>query len=198
VALRSEPLRLNGGQTSGASDETLAAQVVALADTAAFETLMRRHQQRIFYLLNRFSRDPGVAEELCQETFLRAWRKLASFEGRGPFGGWLTRLAYNVFLQHQRRRRHQPDARSLEEPAMASAADEAAATPGPTGSEPDLERLLAAVSAAEQRLLVLTYAEGLSATEIGAMLGVSPGTVKSQIHRAKNKIRLQFQIETTS
>ena len=195
MALQSRPHRLNGGSASEVTDEVLAAQAVALADADAFEQLMRRHEQRIYYLHKRFTRDAGLAEELCQETFLRAWRKLASFENRGPFGGWLTRLAYNVFLQHKRRHRNQVDARSLEEPGVSSEAAERLAVPGPTGAGPDLERLLAALSEPEQHILILTYAEGLSATEIGAMLGLSAGTVKSQIHRAKNKIRQQFSIE---
>lgn len=170
------------------SDEVLVAQVVVLADSMAFETLMRRHQQRIGYLLQRFTRDPALAEELCQETFLRAWRKLASFRGSGSFAAWLTRLAYNVFLQDLRRRKRQPAA-NAGHVETATRLDE---------SQPELDRLLASVSADEQRLLILTYAAGLSASEIGAMLDMPAGTVKSLVHRAKDKIRRHFGIEVTS
>jgi RNA polymerase sigma-70 factor (ECF subfamily) len=178
------------------SDELLVAQAVALGDVVAFETLMRRHQQRIFYLHKRFTRNAALAEELCQETFLRAWRKLGSFAGRGAFAGWLSRLAYNVFLQHRRRNPHDAVTRSLEEPQTAASAAEALATPASAGEEPDLDRLLAVVTPQEQQLLILTYAAGLSATEIGDMLDTSPGTVKSQIHRAKQKIRQHFHLES--
>lgn len=177
------------------SDELLAAQAATLGDSTAFETLMRRHEKRIFHLLRRFTRDPALAEDLCQDTFLRAWRKLDRFEGRGAFGGWLSKLAYNVFLQHARRP-PQPD-RSLDDPDRTWAAEEALAGPELALDTPDLDRLLAAVSPAEQELLVLTYAAGLSAGEIADMLGSTTGTVKSQIHRAKDKIRRRFNLEAS-
>lgn len=188
MAVRPGPLDLNGAPDT-ASDESLVAQAVGLGDTAAFEALVRRHQQRIFYLHRRFTRDPALAEELCQETFLRAWQKLDTFEGRGAFGGWLARLAYHVFLRHRRRNPHDAETASLEQMP-----DQPAAAAG-NGHEPDLDRLLSVVGADEQRLLILTYAGGLSASEIGEMLGTSPGTIKSQIHRAKQKIRRHFHIE---
>ncbi len=175
------------------SDETLAAQAAKLGDSDAFETLMRRHEKRIFHLLQRLTRDRAIAEELCQDTFLRAWRKLGSFEGRGAFAGWLSKLAYNVFLQHVRRRPR--PARSLDDPQQAGAADTALVGPGMALESPDLDRLLAAVAPPERDLLILTYAAGLSASEIAAMLGTSTGTVKSQIHWAKEKIRRRFNIE---
>lgn len=175
------------------SDESLAAQAVTLGDSNAFEMLMRRHEKRIFHLLRRLSRDPATAEELCQDTFLLAWRKLGSFAGRGAFGGWLSKLAYNVFLQHARRRR--PEI-SLDDPNNTATAEEATAGPGLTLEAPDLDRMLAAVSPSERDLLILSYAAGLSANDIADMLGTSVGTVKSQIHRAKDKIRRRFDIGT--
>lgn len=173
-------------------DQALVSRVVAMGDHKAYETLMRRHQQRIFYLLWRFTRNRSVAEELCQETFLRAWRKLDSFAGHGSFAGWLTKLAYNEFLQNRRRRQVTGD--SLDDPRTQAAAESALAVPDSTAA-PDLERLLAVVSPDEQNLLILTYAAGLSATEIADMLQSSAGTVKSRIHRAKEKIRRHFHIE---
>jgi RNA polymerase sigma-70 factor, ECF subfamily len=183
------PTRLNGSAVQ-ASDEALAAQAAALGDAESFELLMRRHERRIHYLLLRFTRDPALAEDLCQETFLRAWRKLSTFQGSGSFAGWLARLAHNVFLADRR----------LARTARETVTDDpdrdgpAAATVAGNDEAPDLDRLLAVVSPQEQRLLTLSYAAGLSATEIGAMLGESPGTVKAKIHRAKQKIRHHFAI----
>ncbi len=176
------------------SDETLVARAVSLADDEAFEALMRRHQQRIHHLLLRFSRDRTVAEDLCQDTFLQAWHKLSSYQGRGSFAGWLAKVAYNVFLQHRRRNRHHPEL-SLDEPRVATGGDQALTSPPPVVEAPDLERLLAVVSPDERTLLTLSYGAGLSAREIGEMVGSSAGTVKSQIHRAKQKIRRYFHIE---
>jgi RNA polymerase sigma-70 factor (ECF subfamily) len=181
---------------SEVSDETLAIQASALSDEAAYETLVRRHERRVASMLRRFTRDSAVAEELCQETFLRAWRKLSTFQGQGSFGAWLAAVAYNVFLQH--RRRHADRDRvttSLDDPQTGPGlADGASANGADTGSA-ELERLLAVVSEDERIVLTLSYAAGLSATDIGAMLGLAPGTVKSQIHRAKDKIRRAFDIE---
>lgn len=185
-----ESARLNGAPAPEPSDEVLAAQAAGLADTAAYATLVRRHQRRIYYLLLRFTRDPALAEDLCQETLLRAWRKLGTFDGRGSFAGWLARLCYHVFLAERRLARHKAWAAS----AALDDVDEPVAAPHGSDEVPDLDRLLSVVSPAEQQLLILNYAAGLSAAEIGDTLGLAPGTVKSQIHRAKQKIRQHFAV----
>lgn len=179
------------------SDEALVAQALSLGSTDAFDTLVRRHQRRIHHLLLRFTRDAPLAEELCQETFLRAWRKLHTFRGSGAFGAWLARLAYTEFLQHRRRQASRVQTQSLDDPEHPL--EPGATNAGTDASEaPDLERLLAVVSEPEREVLLLSYAAGLSATEIADMLNTNPGTVKSQIHRAKEKIRRHFAIETAS
>lgn len=188
-----EPARLNGA-LDRVGDAALAAQAAALGDAAAFETLMRRHEQRILYVLLRLSGDRALAEDLCQETFLRAWRKLDTFQGTGSFAGWLLRLAHNVFLADRRRMRTTAE-RTMEDPLQAAAVPPSEAL---QESGPDLDRLLAVVSPDERQLLILSYAAGLSASEIAAMLGASAGTVKSQIHRAKQKIREHFAIGAVS
>lgn len=176
------------------SDELLVQQVVTLGDRAAFDLLIQRHQARILLLQKQFSRDPTLAEDLCQETFLRAWRKLATFDNRGRFAAWLAKLAYNVFLQHLRRSRLR---REKEVPQTAATAEFEARC----GDDPellDLERLLAVVSPEEQIVLVLNYAHGLSNSEIARVLETREGTVKSQIHRAKQKIREHFNLANPS
>lgn len=178
------------------TDEALVARAVTLGDDAAFEELVRRHEGRIYHLLRRLARNDHLAEDLAQETFVRAWRKLASFRGSGSFAAWLSRLAYRVFLQHRRRNARRDDVASLDDPAMADAG-----APAPDATEPDagdLDRLLAVVSEDERALLVLSYGAGLSASEISDIVGSTSGTVKSQIHRAKAKIRRAFHIEAVS
>lgn len=181
------------------SDETLVRQVVGLNDQQAFEQLVRRHQTRLLYLQRRFVRDDALAEDLCQETFLRAWDKLSTFRGTGSFSAWLTRLGYNIFLQH---RRKTSASAGLMQPYVDddSGVEGCGTTPAPApipaqrDELPDLPKLLAILPEAEQLVLILTYAHGLSATEIGAILDTPPGTIKSQVHRAKDKIRQHFQI----
>ncbi|MDH3641332.1 MAG: sigma-70 family RNA polymerase sigma factor [Gammaproteobacteria bacterium] len=183
------------------SDETLVRQAVTLKDVSAFEQLVHRHQVRMLHLQRRFVRDHALAEDLAQETFLRAWDKLDTFRGTGSFAAWLTRLGYNIFLQH---RRKMSNATKAEQPypddaeGDANATTEAMATPGPHDELPDLPKLLAVLPEAEQLVLVLSYGQGLSVTEISDVLDVPSGTIKSQIHRAKEKIRAHFKIEAAA
>lgn len=175
------------------SDEALVQQVVGLNDVQAFEQLVRRHQRRILLLQQRFCRDRALAEDLCQETFLRAWRKLSSFDSRGHFAGWLAKIAYNVFLQNLRKNKKRVAHETAEDPTR----DAAAATPTP-GAMLDLATMLAVVSEDEQVALVLNYAHGLSNSEIAGILDSPEGTIKSQIHRAKQKIREHFDLAATN
>ncbi len=173
------------------SDEALVQQAIGLNDLAAFEQLVRRHQPRILMLQRRFSGDHALAEDLSQETFLRAWRKLDSFRGTGRFSAWLAKLAYNVFLQHIRKTGGRKQEVSL---AVDEAAELAMPQPGNIDELPDLPRLLSVLSYEEQLVIVLNYGHGLSNNEISQVLDIAPGTVKSQIHRAKDKIRRRFNI----
>ena len=87
------------------SDETLVSRVIATRDTDAFAELVGRHQGRIRGLLTHLARDPSLAQDLAQDTFVRAWERIDMFRGTGSFAAWLGRLAYNRFLQHERRRK---------------------------------------------------------------------------------------------
>ena len=173
------------------SDEALVQQAIGLNDLGAFEQLVRRHQPRILMLQRRFSGDRALAEDLSQETFLCAWRKLDSFRGTGRFSAWLAKLAYNVFLQHVRNTGGRQQDISIDDQATAELA---MPQPGNIDELADLPRLLSVLSYEEQLVIVLNYGHGLSNAEISQVLGIAPGTVKSQIHRAKDKIRQRFNI----
>lgn len=164
-------------------------QVVTLNDVEAFAALVRRYQAKILLLQRRLVRDSGIAEDLCQETFLRAWDKMATFRGEGRFAAWLSKLAYNIFLQHYRK-----SSRAVEQSLPSDELPER--TSQLEDELPDLERLLGVLNTEEQLLLVLNYAYGLTNEEIGQVLDQPTGTVKSNIHRAKTKIRQRYRIET--
>jgi len=173
-----------------ASDEELVARALAARDQAAFGELVRRHQSRIRGWLRKLTRNPAAADDIAQDTFIKAWDKLASFAGQGRFEAWLMKIAYTEFLMAHRRTRGEQrlaaavEAEIVEPPAHDPTGDERAAT--------DLQRMLAVLSDDEQVAMVLCYAEGMSHGEASAITGWPVGTVKSHIHRGKDKIRQRF------
>ncbi|MEJ2087483.1 MAG: sigma-70 family RNA polymerase sigma factor [Gammaproteobacteria bacterium] len=170
------------------SDEVLISQTLALKDNDAFGELVRRHQSRVLLLQRRLCRDRALAEDLTQETFLRAWQKLHTYRGSGSFQGWLAKLGYNVFLQHRRRHRLQRLEAELDEASLETGSNR---TPDETATA-DLDRLLGVLDGEDQTILVLTYAMGLTNVEVAEVLEMPTGTVKARIHRAKQRIQLHL------
>jgi RNA polymerase sigma-70 factor (ECF subfamily) len=163
--------------------------VVALAmggDDAAFNELVRRRQSALRNLLRRLSRDPALADDLAQITFLKAWRALPQLRSVAAFGAWLRRLAINSWLEHVRAA---PQA-SL--PLDAETESLAAATPAvdrAASESVDLDRALARLNPDERLCIVLAHAEGMSHGEISAATGLPLGTVKSHIKRGGERLR---------
>ena len=87
----------------GPSDQELVARVVALRDPDAFGQLVQRYQSQVRGWLRQLTHDPMLADDLAQDTFIRAWDKLHTFAGTGRFSAWLMKLAYSMFLQFQRK-----------------------------------------------------------------------------------------------
>jgi RNA polymerase sigma-70 factor (ECF subfamily) len=155
-------------------------------DMAAFERLYRDNERRVFALCMRLSADPALAEELTQEVFVRAWRKLGSFKGQSAFSSWLYPLTVNVALTERRSRRRRL-ARVV--PTDDGATPEAEA-PSPTPETGfDLEKALAGLPPGARRVFVLHDVEGRTHDEIGSLLGLAPGTSKAQLHRARKLLR---------
>jgi len=166
------------------SDEDLVASVVAAGDTAAFETLVRRYQGRVRNWLRQLTRDAAQADDLAQETFIRAWQRAHTFNGKGKFASWLMKIAFNGFLQSRRRQ----GAAVL--PFELVESDEAAVTP--SLESPDLPKMLAVLGAEERLVLILCHAHGMSHGEVAEVLDMPLGTVKSHAQRGKAKIRERF------
>jgi RNA polymerase sigma-70 factor (ECF subfamily) len=168
------------------SDEELAARVVAAEDTVAFETLVRRHQSRVRNWLRQLTRDPARADDLAQETFIRAWQRLRTFEGRGKFASWVMKIAFNCFLQVRRRADYGA-------PAAPRVGEEDVVVP--FLESPDVEKMLAVLGVDERHVMILCYAHGLSHAEVSEVLDIPLGTVKSHAQRGKTKIRERFGLE---
>jgi RNA polymerase sigma-70 factor (ECF subfamily) len=155
-------------------------------DLRAFERLYRDHERRVFALCLRLSSNPDLAEELTQEVFIRAWRKLGSFRGESAFSSWLYPLTVNVALS-ERRSRMRRLARAF--PTDDVAALETPRRPPTPETGFDLERAMATLPAGARAVFVLHDVEGRTHEEIAALLGLAPGTSKAQLHRARRLLR---------
>jgi len=166
--------------------------VVALAitgDTPAFEELVRRRQAPTRALLRRLCGDAALADDLAQETFVNAWRALDTLRHPAAFGGWLKRIAVNAWLQHQRRAGAPLlDLATVEdrEPTRETS------VAGRVAAARDLDAALARLTPAQRSCVVLTYAEGLSQSEVAEHLGLPLGTVKSHVARGAAALRAQL------
>ncbi len=157
-------------------------------DVAAFESLYRRHHGRIYGLVWRLSGgDSALAEDLLQESFVRAWQKLDSFRGESQFGTWLHRLSANVALSDRRTRvrraRHEAPLDELAERTAVGSRDVFAA------QRSDLEKAIARLPERARTVLVLYDIEGYGHAEIAAMTGMAVGSSKAQLHRARKLVR---------
>jgi len=170
------------------ADHTLASRV-ANGDAAGFEELYRTYGPRLFGLACRMV-GRTEAEDLLQEIFLSAHRKIRLYKGESALGTWLFRLATNLCLDHIRSRAN----RSAQVTDSIDADD---ARPPEGGSGPilgvmdrlDLERAIAELPEGCREVFVLYDVEGFEHREVGAMLGISEGTSKSQLHKARMRLR---------
>lgn len=156
----------------------------AAGDVRAFEEVYRTHLPRVHSLVRRMTggRD---ADELTQDVFVRVWQKLGTFRGDSSFTTWLHRLAVNVVIERfrteQTRRRRLHDGDAIFE-----------TLPGPSGSRDlsmDFETALEKLPDGAREIFVLHDVEGYKHHEIATLLGISPGTSKAQLHRARMMLR---------
>ena len=144
------------------------------------------------FSLRKLARDDTLADDLAQDCFLHAWDKIHTYSGTGTFIGWLLKVAYTTFLQSKRKSNRY---REIIEQAGNEQAQPTVHNPGASEDALDLDRLLGALNEQERAIMIFSYACGLSHREISEATDMPAGTVKSIIHRAKEKIRTQFEIE---
>jgi len=161
-------------------------------DGAAFEAIYRAHSARLFGLASRLAGREG-AEDLLQDIFLTAHRKIGLFRGESSLGTWLFRLGTNVCLDHLRSRsRRNAQATDLFDGESLVAGRAGRRHAGPilnVVDRVDLERAIAALPAGCRTVFVLHDVEGLDHKEIGETLGIADGTSKSQLHKARMRLR---------
>jgi RNA polymerase sigma-70 factor, ECF subfamily len=173
-------------------------------DGGAFEELYRQHSSRLYNLAYRMAGGPTEAEDLLQDIFLLAYRKVGSFRGESSLGTWLYRLAMNHCLDVLRSRhaRMGEQTDSLDDDSAMEVAEapfdvaqggvfDAATTRSAIGavSRLDLERAIDTLPPACRAAFLLHDVEGFGHEEVGTILGISEGTSKSQVHKARLRIR---------
>jgi len=159
-------------------------------DVEAFEQLYRLHAGRVYALCLRLAADAGVARELTQDTFVRAWEALPRFRADASLTTWLHRIAVNAMLERRR-----GDRRRAARVALAGDEDEdegemeraeGGMVPAPdVATAIDLERAIGALPPGVRRAFVLHDVEGYTHEEIATMTGLAAGTLRAQLHRAR-------------
>jgi len=179
-------------------DDTVIINAVLGGDTEAFRHLVDRHRDTVYAILLRLASDPEVAEELAQETFVRAWRSLDGFRGDARFGTWLVQIALHAARDHHRGRKRAKvvsleelqeksgDAARLEEPRRSF---------DPTSDldarelRERLEDGIRALPPAYREVFVLRHLEEMPYEEIASITGSSVGSLKVRSHRARKLLR---------
>jgi RNA polymerase sigma-70 factor, ECF subfamily len=182
-------------QVSGAMDAVAEpAELIAAAaggDLIAFEHLYRQFAPRVYGLCLRLTGQREAAEDCTQESFVAAWRALASFEKRSRFSSWLHRIAVRTVLARRRGLRFEYE---VAEPA-AGLPD--VADPGGEGPPLDLERAIAGLPEGARHVLVLVGIYGFSHAEAAHALDIAEGTCKAQLHRARGLLAAALGLETS-
>jgi RNA polymerase sigma-70 factor, ECF subfamily len=182
-----------------ANDAVVVAQVLA-GDRDAFRVVVERHSQTLFRLAYRMTGNEQDAEDVVQETFLRAYRRLNKFEARSSFSTWLYRIAVNCSLDQSRKRRQQDERQATTHPEMP---DPLLALPS---TDPSTERLLLSaevrkkveatlneLTEKEKAAFVLRHYEGMSIEEVARAMGLRANAAKNNIFRAVQKLRRALQ-----
>jgi len=166
------------------------ARTSANGDMEAFAQLYQRHNRRVYSVCLRMSGNAAEAEDLAQDVFVQLFRKIGSFRGESAFTTWLHRLTVNQVLMHFRKRvvRKETTAESDELPEQITAGTDNPRRM-PVLDRIGVDRAIARLARGYRTVFVLHDVEGYEHREIARMLGCSVGTSKSQLHKARMKLR---------
>ena len=197
-ALTMWPVAVGGEQTKEAAAEQSPGRVdrdlalaAATGDADSFEQLYQRHHRRVYSLCLRMTQNVSEAEDLTQEVFIQLYRKVGSFRGDSAFTTWLHRMTVNQVLMHFRKKRSRVELTSEDGDPPPHAAVVGTEDPArmPVVDRIEIDRALARLPQGYRTVLVLHDIEGYEHEEIARMLGIAAGTSKSQLHKARMKLR---------
>ncbi len=161
------------------NDLTLATQVAVLGNRRAFDQLVRQYQSPVRrFFLNLTLGNEALSDDLSQDTFLKAYTHIAQYRGTSSFLTWLTRIAYNVFYDHQRSHVPVPLVEMPERAGLSTGG----------GERLDVYRALSVLRDDERTCITLQLIDGYSIDEIAAITNMPVGTVKSHLKRGKDKV----------
>lgn len=166
------------------------ARLAAAGDAAAFEEIHRRYRRLVYAVALRMTGNPADAEDLTQESFLQLLRRISTFRGEATFTSWLYRLTINHVLMHFRRRRARPEDTTTDgempEPATRGARP---SNPHSVMDQLAIERAVNALPPGYRAVFILHDVEGYEHGEIAHLTGRHAGTSKSQLHKARERLR---------
>jgi RNA polymerase sigma-70 factor (ECF subfamily) len=163
-------------------------------DKDAFTSLVLRHGDRLYSVAFRILRDASRAEDAVQQAFLTAWRELRRLRDDDRLEAWLYRLLVNAcFAEIRHTRRWQPGLRLITDPEIGPATED---TQVSVALRDELERAFRRLSGEQRAVLAMHHYLGLSGAEIAQTLGLSPGTVRSRLHYARQQMRAAIEADS--
>jgi RNA polymerase sigma-70 factor (ECF subfamily) len=178
------------------ADQILAAQQ---GDSAAFGEIVRRYQRAVYRVAYGLTRNPADADDLAQETFVRAWQAIGRFRVGEPLYPWLVRITMNLAYSLFRRRKRKPETPLeplLEAGRQWAGDDDPAEEAAQRERQEKIQAAFAELSAEHQAVLVLRVVEGLSYDDIASSLSIPIGTVMSRLSRARADLKTRLAAKT--
>ena len=187
-------------------DADLVAALRAGDRRAVLEGLMERYRQKVMHLAVSIVRDPALAEDLAQTTFVKVWQALPKFDGRAALSTWLYTITRNTCLTALERERRIVPLEDFAEvadddgdPMVFGTAQAGVESAGQAAAEYDVAALLEKLPEPYRRVVVLFYLEDRTCEEVGELLSMPTGTVKALLHRGRKKLAaLAGALETES
>lgn len=165
------------------NDITLVTQVAVFGNKRAFDALLRKYQSQVRrFLLGLTAGDSQLADDLAQETFIKAYTNIGKFRGLSSFSTWIMRIAYNTHYDYLRTLHQTEDA---DTPAVAA---RSGGTTADCALGMDILKALATLKPEERTCITLQLIEGQPIDKIASITGMTSGTVKSHLHRGKDKL----------
>lgn len=187
--------RLRGIMSAGLTDSELIHRIIG-GETAYYAELVKRYQNFVFTIAMRYTENREDAEEIAQDSFVKAFKNLSDFRGESRFSTWLYTIATTTslsFLRKKKQKVHSLDVEQVFEAADQQQSHFQAYSVENKSKIQMVNQAIALLSADDANLISLFYKGEQSLEEIGTILGIDPNTVKVKLHRARTRLREKMQ-----